>query len=579
MRSLKRTLDLLLGREADGVRKVVRAMAGGEKRGPPRRGAPRRGLWPRRRRTTRRRPPPKRGRSRRERESATRRARPRGRRRGIVAWGISVGLHAAILLVLLSIIIPERAPRPNGTDFPITVRWRERARPPAPEPTPRPEKRPVEGEAEERSEPSDPPPAAPLVAPAKPIPPATAVAEAPPAVRAPSVLGFGGAPPPLPGRITTPPVGSRLEGTAHRRGRGKGDALRRYGGSLGTENAVHRGLRWLADHQDRDGRWSARSFTRHCGDSVPCGGVGSADYDCGVTALAVLAFLGAGHTPTSNSAESRYADVVERALEFLLADQRSSGGIGLRGSTYLYNHAIATLALAEAYELTGTDRYRDALRRAIAYSASTQQGGGWDYTDAASGRNDLSITGWQAMAFAASERAGVPVPDNLRQRLRRYLAHALTPDGIGIYANRGPDANRGGINMVAVGLLSRLVTGVRTEDRGTRRAAERLLVPRNAPDAEKLGRWSDTFQSYYYWYTATLALFLFGAESHPEAWQAWNHFVVRELRATQSGAVHADGSWPPEPSWIGYSGGRVYATAINVLTLETYYRYIPTVKR
>ena len=39
--------------------------------------------------------------------------------------------------------------------------------------------------------------------------------------------------------------------------------------------------------------------------------------------------------------------------------------------------------------------------------------------------------------------------------------------------------------------------------------------------------------------------------------------------------AHIAGSWDPEPNWVGRSGGRVYSTAINVLTLEVYYRYRP----
>ena len=34
-----------------------------------------------------------------------------------------------------------------------------------------------------------------------------------------------------------------------------------------------------------------------------------------------------------------------------------------------------------------------------------------------------------------------------------------------------------------------------------------------------------------------------------------------------------DGSWDPKVDRWGFAGGRVYTTAINVLTLEIYYRY------
>jgi len=34
-----------------------------------------------------------------------------------------------------------------------------------------------------------------------------------------------------------------------------------------------------------------------------------------------------------------------------------------------------------------------------------------------------------------------------------------------------------------------------------------------------------------------------------------------------------DGSWTR--TWLGTTGGRVYHTAINALSLEVYYRYLP----
>jgi hypothetical protein len=45
--------------------------------------------------------------------------------------------------------------------------------------------------------------------------------------------------------------------------------------------------------------------------------------------------------------------------------------------------------------------------------------------------------------------------------------------------------------------------------------------------------------------------------------------VLTDLERTEA---HAAGSWDPDPNWIGDVGGRVYATALAVLTLEIYYR-------
>jgi hypothetical protein len=392
-------------------------------------------------------------------------------------------------------------------------------------------------------------------------------------------IGPGGAPPPLP-----PGSGSRRGFWG--RAEGKGQALGKYGGSGRTEGAVTRGLKWLAEHQDEDGGWSADGFQRHCRHVTPCGGRGFPEFDTGVAALAVLAFLGAGHAPAPAAFDVRspvvaagsedrspYRRNVEKALDYLLGRQDGRGAFGAVGENYLYNHALATLAVSEALAMTGARRFRESLEAAVAFSASAQQsGGGWDYTARSTGRNDLSITGWQVMALHAAAAAGVEVPGRVLDRCRAYLAGAMTADGQGIYTNLGQEAGRRGINMVAVGLLSRLYMGASRNDRVVRAAAGRIL--RAHPDWESTASWDQTFQSYYYWYTATLALFHLGGEE----WKAWNFFVARAVLALQSARPHEEGSWPPEPSWIGASGGRVYATALNVLTLETYYRYEPLFK-
>src|SRR5262245_45516114 len=62
---------------------------------------------------------------------------------------------------------------------------------------------------------------------------------------------------------------------------------------------IESGLRWLARHQDSDGRWSSKGFSARCGGATPCGGNGKIDHDVGITGLSLLAFLGAGHLPSS----------------------------------------------------------------------------------------------------------------------------------------------------------------------------------------------------------------------------------------------------------------------------------------
>lgn len=48
--------------------------------------------------------------------------------------------------------------------------------------------------------------------------------------------------------------------------------------------------------------------------------------------------------------------------------------------------------------------------------------------------------------------------------------------------------------------------------------------------------------------------------------------LVKSQQSSDAG--DKGGSWEPTDRWSGY-GGRVYATAMGALTLETYYRVRP----
>src|SRR5690606_17034091 len=69
------------------------------------------------------------------------------------------------------------------------------------------------------------------------------------------------------------------------------------GGSADTEAAVAASLAWLASVQSRDGRWDADQFgAGRGGQQDPTRGGAGLEADTGVTGLALLTFLAAGHT-------------------------------------------------------------------------------------------------------------------------------------------------------------------------------------------------------------------------------------------------------------------------------------------
>ena len=64
-------------------------------------------------------------------------------------------------------------------------------------------------------------------------------------------------------------------------------------------------------------------------------------------------------------------------------------------------------------------------------------------------------------------------------------------------------------------------------------------------------------------------------------WKSWNTRLKKTLLQNQrkggpmdGSAKDVDGSWDCKMGWAP-TGGRVYTTAINALSLEIYYRYLP----
>ena len=344
------------------------------------------------------------------------------------------------------------------------------------------------------------------------------------------------------------------------------------GGNAETEAAVAAALRWLAAAQARDGRWDAVQFGAGQEELVlgqDRGGAGR-NADTGVTALALLAFLGAGHSHV----QGEYQDNVRRGLDFLLRSQAADGSLFGDATLYaqMYCHSMATFALAEAQAVTGDRRLEAAVTKAVNFSLAAQNTstGGWRYRPGDTG--DTSQLGWQIMALASAERAGIDVPDQTWNRVDRFLQSVRRGNSGGLASYR-PDSPAS-TSMTAEALYCRLVleetSGANLAEAAAAEATTQLLA--TPPNAERI--------NLYYWYYATLALHhrQQSNDAAAAAWRTWNDAMTTALTKTQVTDGNDAGSWNSNTVWGGY-GGRVYTTAMAAMCLEVYYRYAPAPAR
>ena len=338
----------------------------------------------------------------------------------------------------------------------------------------------------------------------------------------------------------------------------------RQGGTRETEAAVNAALEWLSRHQAGDGRWDASQFGAGREDKVlghDRQGAG-ARADTGVSGLALLAFLGAGHTHLDGG----YQQTVARGLEFLMRSQGADGNLAGNAELYaaMYCHGMATIALSEAYGMTHDERLERPLRRALAYTLSAQHptGGGWRYK-AGDRVGDTSQLGWQLMALKSAKLAGIDIPAKAEEGMVRFLKSVTVGDHGGLASYR--IGERASATMTAEALVCRNFLGMPADSPAAAQEAGDLILS----ELPGQGR-----ANLYYWYYATLAMH----HLQGDYWDKWNAALRKALVDTQRSEGPEAGSWDVDTVWGGY-GGRVYTTAMGALCLEVYYRFLPLYER
>lgn len=178
-----------------------------------------------------------------------------------------------------------------------------------------------------------------------------------------------------------------------------------------SEEALRKGLDWLARNQGPDGNWGSN--------------------DLGLVGMGALAFMSAGHSP----GRGKYGQPLKKALDYVTNNAKPSGLLNTSDAQRdMYNHGLATFVLGQAHGMTTTHdrKLNTVLDRALKLIANTQcEDGGWDYrAHRQQNGHDLSLAVMQAKALRSAVDSGLEVPPEVIDlAIKSVREHYCPQDG------------------------------------------------------------------------------------------------------------------------------------------------------
>jgi hypothetical protein len=304
-----------------------------------------------------------------------------------------------------------------------------------------------------------------------------------------------------------------------------------------AQDAVMVGLAWLAQKQRKDGGWSLDTEL-------------GPENRVGATSLALLSFLGAGHTHQRGP----WQVAVGKGLGYLSRQMRvGPNGGDLRGpadaEASMYVQGLASLAICEAYIRTKDRNLRNACQSAVNFIVFAQdpKGGGWRYQPRQTG--DTSVTGWQFLALDSAAKAQLQVPRRALLGVERFLNSVQSASGVEYWYDTASQRKTGtaGEATTAIGLLCRAHLGWNQTTPALQEGVKRIAAtgPRD---------------NMYFNYFATRLMHRYGGEE----WQQWRSELQAKLTAVQE----KDGHWAMTGDpWYG-NLGQTGLTSFCLMTLE-----------
>ena len=308
--------------------------------------------------------------------------------------------------------------------------------------------------------------------------------------------------------------------------------------------AIEHGLEYLLAVQKETG-----AYPGQYGDTVA------------IPALAAMACLATGHVP----GDAKYGKLIERSLDYVLANHDETGYFGKVGNGKMYAHSIATLLLTEVSGMVSKERQTQidsVLPKAIKVildaqnvKKSKQSDGGWRYTPDAND-SDTSCSGWALMALRSARLNGAQVPKSAIERAVQYM-HRHHHKEKGCFGYQNSDQNP--VTLSGAGILCLELCG-RHEDPDSLSAAKFLM----SVYREKL---PEEGFAYYGLYYASQGLFQIGGEN----WKEFSEWMYTTYLPKQR----------PSGAWPEHGGERTepYATAMTILAFAVPFRQLPVYQR
>jgi len=331
-----------------------------------------------------------------------------------------------------------------------------------------------------------------------------------------------------------------------------------------SEQALQRGLDWLAKNQGSKGNWSSNHL--------------------GLVSMGALAFLSAGHLPERGP----HGEAVHRALDYVVHNTKPSGLMNISEERHgMYNHGLATFVLGQAYGMSGDPRISEIMDRALKLIAQTQcADGGWDYHAESQARgHDLSLAVMQAKALRSAVDSGLEVPPEVIQMAIQSVRQHYTPDGCSRSASEEEQKkhpgrftyNKGGgqatTAMAAAGVVC-LQEFAQYDDWRIEKNMEVIGdAIREKTDPKKAKKSYAPFEAYTLYYVGQ-ALYQVGGKHWKTHYPALRDSLV-------TGQIHSpddpatDGMWRAEGSRVGGKPGDMYNTAAACFILALPNRYLP----